>query len=247
MSLKLPNDKIVYNLQEQVGVNAENIKYLAEVYKNIDSIPAQFAEMKTYFDDTMMPTFSDWTTTFEGWDTTLSTYLANMSSAAVGAISGQNIAPATVSATTSVSAPSITGDSIIEKMSGYSFVTQTSTKGTIEYIYAGIVKNGNKLTIALAFNFTKNEGATGGVVTGRFMIPSAIMSKIYTSLGSSVDVKNGTAFPNGYSGVQIFLTVTKYDNFSLYFNIAEINALTAGVQYYIRHEVTILLSDSLLP
>ena len=66
MSLKLPNDKVVYNLPEQVGVNAKNIKYLAEKYKEIDSIPAEFAPMKAYFDDVMKPSFTTWTTTFEG-------------------------------------------------------------------------------------------------------------------------------------------------------------------------------------
>ena len=96
--IQLPNNKKCYNLPEQVAQNLLNIQYLAEQYKNIDELPSIWADYKTAF-DADLHTFEDWTTTFEGWENTLATYLANMSSAAVGAIAGQDIAPKTVSQT----------------------------------------------------------------------------------------------------------------------------------------------------
>lgn len=139
----------------------------------------------------------------------------------------------------------ITGGEIVEKMSGYSFVKQTTDKGTFNYIYAGAVKNGNKLTLVNAFTFTKATGASGSVTSGRFMIPAAIMAKIYPFIGvSSVDIRKITGTPDGTSFVEVTAQWLKYDNVSLYSNIA-LSGLTEEVTYYFRQEITILLSDNL--
>ena len=130
--IELPNKKKCYNLPEQVAQNLLNITYLAEQYKNIDALPTIWQTYKEEF-DRELETFGEWTTTFEGWTESLSTYLANMSSAAVGAIAGQNIAPANVAAT-----GNITADSIIENMSGYSAVLGSDTNFTYEKVYVGV-------------------------------------------------------------------------------------------------------------
>lgn len=250
--LKLPNDKVVYNLPEQVGVNTENIKYLAEVYKDIDQIPTLYAAMvedyntnvKGYFDDTMKPTFTTWTNTFDGWTNTLDTYLASMSSAALGAI-----ANGTVVGNFAVNGD-FTADSIIENMSGYRIETQITEKGVIEYVYCGVVKNGNKLTIVNSVMFTKNESATGGISLARIGIPAEVMNKIIPAYGAATgNIYSQSILAIGPSSsitpVPLISNFVKYDNQSVYCSLREISSLVAGTRYYIRQEATFLLSENL--
>ena len=249
MSLKLPNDKIVYNLPEQVGVNAENIKYLAEVYKDIDSIPAQYADLKedydtnikAYFDDTMKPTFIGWTTTFNGWTNTLDTYLANMSSAAVGAIAGQDIAPFDIAAT-----GSITANSIIENMSGYNYV-DTSVQADITPIYVGTVKNGNKLTCVWFMSLTATTTDYSGAKLGDLDLPSSVLAKLYPYSLSGIDnLLDARVIPMYYgynTKIDANLILQKYTGSILPRIYA--TGLTVGTTYLIRYEATFLLSDNL--
>ena len=246
MALKLPNDKIVYNLPEQVGVNAENIKYLAEVYKEIDSIPAQYAALKEdydtnikgYFDDTMVPAFN-------GWTTTLDTYLANMSSAALGAI-----ANGTVAGSLSVSG-NFTADSIIENMSGYSFNLNAGTYNTYNPKYIGVCKNGNKLTFVLFVEVTPVTNSANYEVVGTFNIPASVASKLFPysqgGLNNVLDFKplackdasniNTTFVNEAY--------ICNKGTNTVYFQIRNYT-LTVGTKYLIRIEQTFLLNDSLI-
>lgn len=139
----------------------------------------------------------------------------------------------------------ITGGEIVEKMSGYSFTPHTTDKGTFTHVYAGVVKNGNRLTLVNAFSFTKADGATGTVQSGRFIIPSAIVAKIYAFIGANlVDARKISVTPDGQSFVDIISKWAKYDSVSLY-SVIDPAPLTAGVEYYIRQEITILLSNNL--
>ena len=247
MSLKLPNDKIVYNLPEQVGVNTENIKYLAEVYKDIDSIPAQFADVKTYFDDVMTPAFAGWTTTFQGWTNTLDTYLANMSSAALGAI-----ANGTVAGNFAVSG-SFTADSIIENMTGYTFVKFTPSTLAYNYKYVGVVKTGNKITFVVYLEATPNTTINVGVTLplGTFNVPSAVGAKLYPStiagLNNVLSYKK-TNILNSSNGTfsSAKEIVYKTTATALEFDLSVTEALSANVPYLLRIEITFLLSDSLV-
>ena len=139
----------------------------------------------------------------------------------------------------------ITAPSIIENMSGYSFSKPATDKGTFNYVYASVVKNGNKLTLVNAFTFIKNEGATGSVSTGRFFMPQTIIAAIYPFIGSyTVDARKISATPDGSNFVDVISQWVKYDINSLYSNIS-LSTLTAGVEYYFRQEITILLSDNM--
>lgn len=245
MSLKLPNDKVVYNLPEQVGINAKNIEYLAEKYKEIDSIPAEFAVMKTYFNDVMKADFADWATTFEGWTNTLDTYLANMSSAALGAI-----ANGTVSGDFSVSGD-FTAGSIIENMSGYSFNLNAGTNNTYNPKYIGVCKNGNKLTFVLFIEITPVINSANYETIGTFNIPAAVASRLFPysqgGLNNVLDFKpiackdasniNATFINEAY-------ICSKGTN-SVYFQIRNYT-LTVGTKYLIRIEQTFLLNNSLI-
>lgn len=256
MSLKLPNDKIVYNLPEQVGVNTENIKYLAEVYKEIDSIPAQYAELKadyednikSYFDNTMKPTFTTWTNTFNGWTLQLETYLASMSSAAVGAIAGQDIAPANIAAI-----GNITGASIIENMNGYS-AGKVETN-FITFTYVSAVKNGNKLTLAIAGKINVptgsiyNEYITMGAIS--FTIPTSVGTKIYPAgaggNAGALSSKIIMSFYNYAKKTGINCLCSKQDNRTISITFYGTNdSIDKDVNYAFRWEETFLLTDNLL-
>lgn len=246
--IELPDKKKCYNLPEQVAQNLRNITFLAEQYKNIDALPAIWKVYKEEF-DSEMETFEGWTTTFEGWNNTLSTYLANMSSAAVSAIAGQTIAPAVVNATTSINAPSVTGNSIVETMTGYAFTAGSPSNYDLEIVYDGIVKNGNKLTLALAINLTKRSGALNyGVGLGVFSIPNTVGTKLYPTLISGVnflDVKELCAWSDYATNVKVVLGVKKPDNVRIFLELQSAGNMVQDTKYYIRTEVTFLLSDPL--
>ena len=244
--IQLPNNKKCYNLPEQVAQNLLNIQYLAEQYKNIDDLPSIWADYKTAF-DADLHTFEDWTTTFEGWENTLATYLANMSSAAVGAISGQNIAPANITASGPITSPSI-----IEDMVGYSFskVADTPTEVTSDLIYASVVKNGNKITFVVFGKITKVSSSTVAYAHRfKFYLPDAVMAKLvpYT-FGSDTDVLDvfKTLFYNTSRAHNISCACQKSTNY-ISFSVWEINNLEQNEEFIFRIEKTFLLSDNLLP
>lgn len=241
--IQLPNNKKCYNLPEQVAQNLLNIQYLAEEYKNIDELPAIWRSYKETF-DAEQETFSGWTTTFEGWDTTLSTYLANMSSAAVGAIAGQNIAPANVAAT-----GNITANSIIENMTGYTFTPDGNlVSNGLTLTYVGVVKNGNKITFVIAGYYDGDvTAAEYHPYLGNFKIPSEIGAKLFPMQGSYLEFK------------KILLSKDYQNNKTLNASLFKINNTTLGSQifgiknetwtsdnYVFRFETTFLLSDSLV-
>lgn len=143
----------------------------------------------------------------------------------------------------------ITGASIIEQMSGYTFDKMTETTNlTREFIYAGMVKNGNKLTGVVALNITRT-GSVGGVTIGRFYIPASVLAKIYPSTIGGYDyvfVKTVEACQSdsGIESIQVYSTKgTSY--ISIGANASPINALTINTKYYVRVEFTILLSENL--
>ena len=56
MAIKLPNDKICYNLPEQVAANAENVKALAEAWSEYGLL---FASYKEEWENEILPAFND--------------------------------------------------------------------------------------------------------------------------------------------------------------------------------------------
>lgn len=239
--IQLPNNKKCYNLPEQVAQNLLNIQYLAEQYKNIDELPAIWQSYKEIFDGEQ-ETFEGWTTTFEGWDETLATYLANMSSAAVGAIAGQNIAPGNVAST-----GTITANEILENMSGYTFTKGTTANITYEFNYAGVVKTGNKITFAVACSVTRTDDVGNNSFTlGSFSIPLAISNKLYPQIGSSVLCGVQIYLYASYnSGITLPVSFIKWSNINIPVNVYEAQTMTLNQKYYLRFEATFLLSDNL--
>ena len=144
----------------------------------------------------------------------------------------------------------ITGGEIVEKMSGYAFDKLAEVTGlTREFVYAGCVKNGNKLTFVIACNYTRTDSIAGGDgYLGEFSIPSDVASKLYpTLIGSSnvLDMKTVVVFNDTTVSKSIVASTTKGTNkVTMYAHT--LNELTLNTKYYVRYEVTFLLSENLI-
>ena len=141
----------------------------------------------------------------------------------------------------------LTADSIIENMTGYSMelATVSADKGTITGIYGGIVKNGNKLTIVIAYKFTKAVGATGTIYTGKITVPLAIGNKIFPYSSTIVSSNFVSAFASLFNNVSILSYFVKNGSTVLNSSI-DLSDLVEGTEYYIRQEITLLLSENLI-
>lgn len=153
-----------------------------------------------------------------------------------------------------ISGNAITGDSIIENMSGYSMTTLNIENLTQEAVYGGVVKNGNKVTIAIALKLTR----TGTIASSppnptlvTISIPSSVGSKLYVAFGSLTLSKNkflATNLNNVLGDKDVVFSIFKDSNtvLSLVCNYSILNDLELNNQYYIRIESTFLLSENLL-
>ena len=147
-------------------------------------------------------------------------------------------------------ADNISANEIVEKMTGYSASLVSSTGYVITPSYCGAVKNGNKITFAFATALKKTDEATeSNPYLIDITIPSEIYNKLYTSqIGESnfLDNKVLKAFSHHRSAVDMYAWLEKRSNnrLSLQVNMANI---VVDTDYFIRYEVTFLLSDTLLP
>ena len=146
---------------------------------------------------------------------------------------------------------SIEGSEIIEKMEGYSFTLGTHEKLTIEGVYAGAVKNGNKLTLVIALDITRTDTVSGDMNLGVFNIPADVSEKLIPAvvgLYSYLDNKVVNAWANDATTKELQLYCNKGTNsVRPYFNQDPINQLSLNTKYYVRYEVTFLLSENLIP
>lgn len=149
---------------------------------------------------------------------------------------------------------SITGASIIEIMSGYSFTPKENTEQvTLDYKYAGVVKTGNKITFALFVEYTPLATGSGNDSLGYFTIPQDIANKLvaYTAgtLTRALDMRIVGLFTSGSAYKQSYFRAVKGatpDTNTVEFNIGR-SGLTANQAYLLRIECTFLLSDNLIP
>lgn len=145
---------------------------------------------------------------------------------------------------------------VVEVMTGYSFTKGADTSDyTLSYAYAGIVKNGNKITLAVAFEISllSNIGFNQQIQLGRFNIPSAIGQKLFpfsqggfTNLVAQVSVlANETS--SALSGIlNSFAVISKVSDTRLDVLFYPMNnGMSAGEHYNARVEVTFLLSENL--
>lgn len=145
-------------------------------------------------------------------------------------------------------ANSVSADSIIENMSGYTFIKQNEDMQT--FAYAGVCKNGNKITFVIAADITPSSTfiSNGGGYIGKFGIPSEIYQKLVPFYGSTNYVSYKT-LRMVISGSNAFKDVTtRGDNSenNRYSIVLLTAGLTAGTKYYYRYEETFLLSENMI-
>ena len=155
-----------------------------------------------------------------------------------------------VNITGDLEADEISGNSIIEKMTGYS-ATVYDELPNLNVIYMGVCKNGNKITFALAFDFTTGEEqtSTNGTIAS-FHIPASIGAKLYPYLNSPFENKLDTKVLNCWSSATAHVDGVEYA-YKQTSQIIEINCevynLSPQTKYICRIEKTFLLSDNLAP
>ena len=147
-------------------------------------------------------------------------------------------------------ANSVSADSIIENMSGYSVSLGTKTNLTNTGIYASAVKTGNKLTLVAAVKLKRTGEISGGnadVIT--FNIPQSVGEKLmpFTLDGiEALDFRQVDAAKNYASSVKLPTICGKNSNTQIKLRVYNLGNLTQDSEYYLRFEWTFLLSDSLL-
>ena len=145
---------------------------------------------------------------------------------------------------------SVTGDEIIEIMTGYAFHPSTKTNITITQVYAGIVKNGNKLTLVQFLSLERTGDVAGNYAQiGQFDMPLAVRNKLYpyTIAGeaNTLDYRLLNAFNKSTaSNVSLGCFCQKNsDGASVTLN--KLDTLTLNTEYVLRVELTFLLSENL--
>lgn len=152
----------------------------------------------------------------------------------------------------------VTGDEIVEKMTGYNYYSEFDTTSPITPKYVGAVKNGNKLTIAFGglINIPTNFEYNRFVSLGAFYIivpadvwnkiiplgasdnPSALECKIisgFNTFEQKIDINAFTQKTTSYAN-SLFIRFYGTDNQSIVNN----------KDYAFRYEITFLLSDNMM-
>ena len=142
----------------------------------------------------------------------------------------------------------ITAPSIIEDMSGYGF--QLRSEGVTDGFtinYAGIVKNGNKITFALAGEIV--VGATAPSIPNpticSFTFPSAIGLKLIPNSLNYLDNKSVSFFSSANVSADKNFDVRKISDTEIRIDSYAIHTLSLNTTYVFRYECTFLLSDNL--
>lgn len=139
----------------------------------------------------------------------------------------------------------ITGGSIIENMSGYSFTKSSHSGYTYNVNYAGVVKNGNKITFVIAYDITKNDSSAGNdMELGYFNIPAAVGNSLVPNALGYIDQRDVLYFSSAIAVSSKPIWVQKENATTIKISIYN-GGIIVGTKYYARLETTFLLSDNL--
>lgn len=143
----------------------------------------------------------------------------------------------------------LTANSIIENMSGYSI---SDKNANVTFNYAGVVKNGNKLTIALFFNFKLSEDLNVNIpfTICNINLPLDVANKLETTAIEGVQniVNNQKQVVNyALNDMQEANLITYRYGQSLVINLSPLETPMLATRNYIaRVEMTFLLSDNMV-
>lgn len=155
-----------------------------------------------------------------------------------------------------VSTPSLTCDGsqinaqkpVVELMNGYSIRKIAAEKYTLDFKYGGIVKNGNKLTIAFSIDITPLEASVYGAKIAEVVIPSSVLNKIIPSTiaaGTYASLQQVQAFDTEYNTPKSINAYYSKIGTRLDLYITHAESLVADKKYNMRFETTYLLSENL--
>lgn len=166
-------------------------------------------------------------------------------------ITGDVSATGDLSVTGDISGDDITGNSIIENMSGYSYDGSTKNNDFTP-LYVGVVKNGNKLSCVFFMSFTPSVADYSGAPMGILKLPVNLNSKLVTFTLSGIENLLDAKVVPFYSGYNvkknIDLILQKYVGEKVLLQPAIYGTgFNVGTTYLFRYEVTFLLSDNLIP
>lgn len=165
----------------------------------------------------------------------------------LGAIFSGNITVSgNLTVTGGISGNAVTGNSIIENMTGYSFA-QADSRWTP--IYVSVCKNGNKITFVIFGHVTQDGTMTGNLDLGTFTIPSSVGAQLYPYYisGNAVIDNRSIGFNNDldfsvFTNLQV--VTIKSSNANIYMRVRTIQNLS-NAKYFFRIEQTFLLSENL--
>lgn len=148
----------------------------------------------------------------------------------------------------------VTSPSIIENMNGYSFTSSSAIENIVkEDVFAGVVKNGNKLTIVCACNLTKTAATSGRQEFGIFYVPQTVLDKLIpTQIGeyNYLDIRIIQGASTGWSTINMNVYAQKTSAIGggvrLAIDSAGLSNMQINTKYYVRYELTFLLNDSLV-
>ena len=139
---------------------------------------------------------------------------------------------------------------VIEVMNGYTFSPKSVNDVTLEYVYAGACKNGNKLTIALSLFITRtgnnvpNSAEFAGII-----LPEEVRTKLIpVAVGgySPLTCFKVSATKDALNFVDLsFMCVRGTYGLLLYIMNGTLSNLSLNDKFYLRVEMTYLLSENL--
>lgn len=138
----------------------------------------------------------------------------------------------------------ITGAEIVENMTGYNFYEGSALPEGVDIVFAGAVKNGNKITFAVAMAVLLTEALNTSVLIGGFNMPQEVSDKIIPSFSNYVDIKDIQFASSGTSTIGVKARFIKASSTTIQLNLRMEN-FVAGTQYYGRYECTFLLCDNM--
>ena len=148
--------------------------------------------------------------------------------------------------------PSVKANEIIENMSGYTYGSYSDDEQCkVTPIYAGIVKNGNKLSFVVFGRIKRLDTISARKSFGAFGVPSAILDKLVptTLFGEQLLMAENAPVTKETDGSSqgILLVVKKTsDGFDILIGQSSANNLTANVDYLFRFEKTFMLSENMV-
>lgn len=146
-----------------------------------------------------------------------------------------------------LNATKVTGNEIVENMSGYSYIPKTGNF-SFSHQYVSVVKNGNKITFVVACVFTPTNSFSGYISIGDFTIPASIGNKLYSTpidgLNYVLDIRHAKMYSGISSYIDVSYRMDKISNTNIRV-LLDAQNVVANTNYTFRYELTFLLSDSL--